>query len=125
MQQAASAIHAKAWGKQWPQSKDTIYENEISDETGSIDDHDEIYGLADKLVIPSEFNYRFFKEIRGLKVAVGANPGEAVDDVLVVREEYETLRWALEGDLNYRSIVVTGHPGIGSYESEFSSRVKC
>ena len=72
-QQMASAIHANAWGKQWPRSEDTIYKNEISDETGSVDDDDdEVYDLADKLVIPSQFNYRFFKEIRGLKTALGA-----------------------------------------------------
>ena len=76
-QQMASTIHAKAWGKQWPQLEDTIYKNEISDETGSVDDHDEVYNLADKLVIPSQFNYWFFKEIRDLKTTLSANTGEA------------------------------------------------
>ena len=121
-QQMASTIHAKAWGKQWPQLEDTIYKNEISDETGSVDDHDEVYDHADKLVIPSQFNYRFFKEIRGLNIALDTDPGQAVDDILVVCDEYETLHRVLEHDLkDEHSIVVTGHPGIGSYESWFSS----
>ena len=56
--------------------------------------------------------------MQGLKLALGASPDEG--DVLVVREEYETLRQALEGVYNgFSAIVVTGHPGIGSYESWF------
>jgi hypothetical protein len=121
-QQAASALHAKAWGKPWPQSKGTISKTEIEisgHESGSVDDDDVDDGLADKLKVPPDFHYRYFKEIWGLKCALGAFPGEGV---LVVREEYEALRRALEDDLKYkRSIVVTGHPGIGSYESWFSS----
>ena len=118
-QQAASALHAKAWGKPWPHSEGTIYKTEIPDaETGSVDD--EIYGLADKLDVPSDFNYRYFKEIQDLKSALGARPGQ--DDVLVVRKEYEMLRRTLEDDLEaFRDIAVTGHPGIGSYEGCFSS----
>jgi len=42
-------------------------------------------------------------------------------DVLVVREEYEMLRKALEDDIK-QAIVVTGHPEIGSYEIWFSSQ---
>jgi hypothetical protein len=124
-QQAASALHAKAWGKQWPQSVGTISKTEISgDESGSVDDDDDDvdHALADKLKVPPDFHYRFFKEIQGLKLALRADPGEDYEDVLVSRGEYETLRQALEVDLKYkRSIVVTGHPGIGSYESWFSS----
>jgi hypothetical protein len=55
------------------------------------------------------------EEIRGLKIALGANPGEDEKDVLVVLGEYEVLRQALEDLKSYRAIVVTGHPGIGSY----------
>jgi len=121
-QQMASAIHAKAWGKQWPQSEDTIYKDEISDETSSVGNHDEVYFLADKLVISSQFNYRFFKEIRHLKTALGANAGKEVDDILVIHDEYKTLCQVLEHDFKDKhSVVVTGHLGIGSYESWFSS----
>jgi hypothetical protein len=125
-QQAASALHTKAWGKTWPQFIGTIYKTEIvSNETGSVDDDDddEIRDLADKLDVPSHFNYRCFEEIQDLKLALCANLGqEDIEDVLVVREEYETLRQALEVDLKYEhSIVVTGQPGIGSYEGWFSS----
>jgi hypothetical protein len=121
-QQAASALHTRAWGKSWPQSKGTISKTEIFDkEPGSVDH--EIYGLTDILDVPSHFNYRYFKEIQNLKIALGTNPGQGdIEDVLVIREEYEKLRWALEDDLKgLRSIVVTGHPGIGSYETWFSS----
>jgi hypothetical protein len=122
-EQLASDLHTKAWGKPWPQSEGTISKTEIcGDESGSVDDDDVDDGLADKLNVPPDFHYRYFKEIRGLKRALGATPREDLGDVLVVREEYETLRQALEGDLKSKhSIVVTGHPGIGSYESWFSS----
>jgi hypothetical protein len=120
-QREASALHAKAWGKQWPQSEGTIYKTEIYDETGSVDD-DEIHDLADKLDVPPQFNYRYFKEILSLRRTLGANPGLDFEDILVIREEYEKLCRALEDDLEgFDSIVVTGHPGIGSYESWFSS----
>jgi hypothetical protein len=112
-QQEASALYAKAWGKQWPQSKGTIDKTEIYDETGSVDD-DEIHDLADKLDVPPQFNYRYFKEILSLKHTLGANPGRDFEDILIVREEYEKLRRALEDDLEgFDSIVVTGHPGTG------------
>jgi hypothetical protein len=118
--QAASALHAKAWGRQWPQSEGTIAKTEISDESGSVDDHNIDGSLADKLVVPLHFNYQYFEEIQSLKSALGAQPDQDEEDVLVVRQEYEILRQALEGDLkDYRSIVVTGHPGIGSYETRF------
>ncbi|KIM30456.1 hypothetical protein M408DRAFT_285882 [Serendipita vermifera MAFF 305830] len=116
LQNAASALHADTWGKQWPQSEDTVYKTEIEDKNGSVDD-DEIYGLADKFIIPPHFKYRYFTEIRRLKTALYAYPGNADDDIIVVREEYETLRRTLENDFeDTRSIVVTGHPGIGSQE---------
>jgi hypothetical protein len=120
-QRAVSAFHAKAWGKTWPQSKGTISKGEIDSETGSVDDDDEIYGLADKLAVPPNFNYWYFKEIQSVKSALGAQHNRGEEDVLVVREEYKMLRLALEDLKDDRSIVVTGHPGIGSYESWFSS----
>jgi hypothetical protein len=120
LQHAASALHPKAWGKPWPQSKGTISKSgdeEDEDETGSVD------ALADKLEVPSTFDYWYFEEIRSLKSALGANSDQEEEDFLVVREEYELLRQALEGlaleGLKKRSFVVTGHPGIGSYESWF------
>jgi hypothetical protein len=116
MQQAASALHVKAWGKEWPQSKGTIFKTEMvsGDESGSVDDDDIDYGLADKLEVPPHFDYRCFTEIRSLKRSLGARPGQDFEDFLLVRKEYEMLREALES-LKYSSIVVTGHPGIGSY----------
>jgi hypothetical protein len=122
LQQGASDLHDKAWGKPWPQFEGIIYKTEISDKTGSVDD-DESYGLADKLVIPPQFDYRYFKEIRSLKSALGTDPGRGIEDILVIRQEYEMLRQVLEDNPKdfEKSIVVTGHPGIGSYESWFSS----
>jgi hypothetical protein len=120
--EALALLHAKAWGKQWPQSEGTIDKTEISDESDSVDD--EIYNLTDKLHIPPTFTYRYFEEILDLRTALGANIGEKVTDaVLVIREEYEILRKVLEKDREHRSVAVTGHPGIGSYESLF--RVEC
>jgi hypothetical protein len=121
VQLTVSALHAKAWGKSWPQSQGTILKTEISDdETGSVDDDDVDGALADILVVPPQFKYRYLKEIRGLKSALGTNPGQDEEDVLVVREEYEMLCQALEENRKCRAFVVTGHPGIGSYESWFS-----
>jgi len=115
----ASALHAKAWGKPWPQSDGTI----SGDEMGLVDDEDDddVDGaFADKLKVPSEFEYRYLEEIRTLKSALGANPGEDEEDFLVVRKEYEILREGLEDESKYnRAIVMTGHPGIGSYETWF------
>jgi hypothetical protein len=115
----ASALHAKAWGKPWPQSDGTI----SGDEIGPVDDEDDddVDGaFADKLKVPSEFEYRYLEEIRTLKSALGANPGEDEEDFLVVRKEYEILREGLEDESKYeRAIVMTGHPGIGSYETWF------
>jgi hypothetical protein len=117
--QEVSAFHAKAWGKQWPQSEGTISKAEIYGDSGSVDDDDD-EGLADKLKVPLIFNYRYFKEIWSLKKALGVKPGQDYQDVLLVRDEYETLRQILEKKRR-SSFVVTGHPGIGSYESWFSS----
>jgi len=78
--------------------------------------------LADKLKVPLEFDYEYFEDIQHLKIALGASPGQDFEDSLVIRDEYKKLRQALENDsVNYRAIVVTGHPGIGSYKSWFSS----
>ena len=39
------------------------------------------------------------------------------DGALVVREEYSILLGVLEEVNNLRAMVVTGHPGIGSYKT--------
>jgi hypothetical protein len=116
-QEEASALHDKAWGKPWPQSKGTISKTEISgDETGPVDDD----AFADTLDVPPNFKYRYLEEIRSLKSALGVNPGEDEEDFLVVRHEYKMLRKGLEKESKFkRAIVVTGHPGIGSYETWF------
>jgi hypothetical protein len=98
-------------------------DEEDEDETASIDEEDEdetgpVDALSDKLEVPSTFDYLYLEEIRSLKSALGANSGQEEEDFLVVREEYVLLRQALER-LKKRAIVVTGHPGIGSYESWF------
>ena len=117
-QQAASDLHVKAWGKPWPQSKDTISRNEIYAESDSVDNDEVDIALADKLRVPTHFEYRYFEEIRSLKSALGTSPGRDKEDDLVVREEYEVLRQALENNgEDERAIVVTGHPGIGSYQT--------
>jgi hypothetical protein len=141
VQQAASALHTKAWGKPWPQYEGTIDKTEIDDDrtntikddktgpvdddgTGSVDEKYETRSVYDEeLVIPSHFKYRYLKEIQGLKNDLGANTGqEDIEDVLVIHEEYKILHEALEDHLRYFiCVVVTGHPGIGSYEGWFLS----
>jgi hypothetical protein len=70
--QAASALHAKAWGKLWPQSKGTISKIEISGESGSVDDDDDddddvVEALADKLKVPQTSITCTSKKYRALK----------------------------------------------------------
>jgi hypothetical protein len=55
--------------------------------------------------------------------ALGACP---MSDVLVIREEYKTVFEALMSkaeNSSVRGVAVTGQPGIGSYECQFSSQV--
>ena len=133
IQEVASALHAETWGKPWKQFEGEISKTEISsdeteisnDKTKISDDgtdsvNDEFPDIADKLKVPDQFTYQYFKGIKLLKKHLHVDPGQ--EDVLVIREEYKVLRQALEDDLNdVKSVVVTGHPGIGSYESWFSS----
>ena len=119
-QRAASVLYAKAWGKQWPDSKGTISKAEIcGDETGFVDE-DVGGALADFLEVDAKFDYRYLEDIRSLQIVLGANPGDTEKDFLVVRKEYEILRKALEEQSkSSRSILLTGHAGIGSYEPWF------
>src|SRR5258708_11562122 len=121
MTQAASALYEKAWGKPWPSmSKGTIMESDIQ-KTDSADNDNDSY-LADKLRFDSPFDYVYFGELDGVKRALG-DESSAQEETLVVRAEYIALHLALESKYkNARALVVTGQPGIGSYESWFSSQ---
>ena len=129
-----SNLHIKAWGKQWPyKSTCKILKNEmIQRETDPVNEDDLVFkdsALRDILHIPDEYTYDCFREMDAFTQAFAA--AAVVKDVLVVRKEYEILQKALEekgkkqdeeykkkkkGHKDQLSVVVTGQPGIGSYE---------
>ena len=63
--------------------------------------------------------------MREVKEVLGANIDD--DDILVIRQEYRDLYGVLETvaktDARVGGFAVTGHPGIGSYECWFQSKV--
>ena len=120
--EALSNLHAKTWGKPWPhQSRCTISKSEISnDRTGPVDEDNLDFTdgpLRDILHIPPSYEYDCFKEMQAFTDAFAAVP--ILKNSLVVREEYKILRKVLEEEVlkSCRGIVVTGHPGIGSYKT--------
>src|SRR5258706_14177501 len=112
-----------AWGRQWQDmSEGTIVEGDIyNDKTDSADDDEDSY-LADKLGLAPPFRYMSFKNLNRVNRAFGdENSGQ--DESIVVREEYKNILRALENELKpFDAVVMTGQPGIGSYESWFSSQ---
>ena len=68
------------------------------------------------------FSYQFFKGIREIKCSLGA--GSDTHDVLVIRDEYEVLLKYLKAT-KVRGLVITGHPGIGSYECQIQPQIEC
>ena len=85
--------------------------------------------LCDILRIPDEYTYDCFREMHAFTQVFASRA--IVKNVLVVRKEYEILRKALEemeakkeeeqkrkkGPKDQLGVVVTGQPGIGSYET--------
>ena len=95
-------------------SHSNISEGEITSRVNENDD--DVDGpLADILHVPICFNYNCFKEMEVLRDVSGA--ACVMHGALVVHEEYGILLKVLEEVYNLRSMVVTGHPGIGSYET--------
>ena len=112
---ALAKLYDTAWGKRWPHiSQGSISEGEITDRGGEHDD-DADGPLTDILHIPTSFNYECFQEMRVLRDAFGE--ASVMMGGLVVREEYSILLQALEELTDEGAIVVTGHPGIGPYET--------
>src|SRR5258706_16385486 len=98
-----------AWGRPWQNmSEGIIVEGDIyNDNTDSADDDEDSY-LADKLRLSTPFHYVFFKNINHVTRAIG-NENSALDESLVVREEYKILYRALENELKtIKDVVVTG-----------------
>ena len=110
-----SAFHENAWGKPWPRFNGEIYKADISDTKSSSAEYHVERILQDKLKVPPVFSYQFFKGIREIKCGLGAGPD--TQNVLVIRAEYEVLLKYLEAT-KVRGLVITGHPGIGSYECQ-------
>jgi len=110
------------------------YDASLEDFAGLVDDHDALpegphvarsvfnrvdSSLPDMSQVPSAsvFEYKCLTDIKKLRHNLGYSHADS--DALVVRRDYELLRKAMEeGHLKgIRAFVVTGHPGIGSYES--------
>ena len=110
---ALAKLYGMAWGKPWPHiSKRSISEAEITDRGSEHDDADG--PLSDILHVPTSFNYECFDKMEVLRDAFGK--ASVMNCGLVVRGEYGILLKALEGD-DESDIVVTGQPGIGSYDT--------
>lgn len=113
---ALAKLYDMAWGKPWPHmSHGSISEDEITGRVNKNDD--DVDGpLADILHVPTTFNYSCFKEMQVLRDVFGA--AAVMGNALVIREEYGILLKALEEHYyDEDAIVVTGQPGIGSYET--------
>jgi hypothetical protein len=105
-------LYDMAWGKPWPYMSSGI----ISEgDTAKLNDSEDIGGpLNDILQVPPSFHYDVLKGLHVLRDVFGAS---VVGKAIVIREEYRKLFKALEEDYHDRAIVVTGHPGIGSYKT--------
>ena len=111
---ALAKLYDMAWGKPWPHiSYRSISEAEIADRGSEHDDADG--PLSDILHVPTSFDYECFDKMEVLRDVFGT--ASVMDCGLVVREEYGILLKFLEGQLTWRPVVVTGQPGIGSYDT--------
>jgi hypothetical protein len=101
----AQIIYEKAWGQSWPRRHATVKQAEI----GRLADDDELYvegGITDS------FDYSCLDGIA--QVARALSLPLRVQDILVIRAEYEAILDMLEQD-SEKAFVVTGQPGIGSF----------
>lgn len=103
-QQQLNDIYVKAWGKSWPkQGQHTI--------THADSDYTAVDSEVARNSNNSTWNYNYLGDISSICMA--CNVPFALEDVLVVREEYVWLRETLQLEPVKRSVLVTGQPGIG------------
>lgn len=105
VQRSAQVFYDEAWDKTWPgREKRTLHKFELD-----VDAEGNHADLADEL------SYECIPGMDRVASALRAQP--SLRGVVVVRKEYETLVESLtKGRLrsNTKSVVVTGHPGIGA-----------
>jgi hypothetical protein len=126
-------LYKKAWGNPWPSRSDTIYRTEVlpapsnedvmdldpeDDGTASID----VYGGGFPIEIADKWEYICLDGV--LEITEALDWSSRVQDIMVVRSEYQALLGAMEKIQvapQTQGIVVTGQPGIGVYSNRFDS----
>jgi len=126
-----------AWGEPWPHHFGEIDMTKIThdnnaafkDFAGLVDGHNAqseephlarpVFNRVDSVLadVRPAFQYKCLTNIVQLKECLGLTG--AKDEVLVVLRDYELLREAMQRGISIgtRGFVLTGHPGIGSYDS--------
>ena len=109
-----------AWGNPWPRHVGKV--SRAGDDLPMLSDDDD---GVDAPRPPSELEYVCLHNIKAVVEACGGS-AESVQDVLVVRQDYELLREMMEeGHLKAsNSMVVAGQPGIGAYTSNVLCSVR-
>ncbi len=99
------AFHKKAWGHPWPHHSAVVRATEI----GQLDEGDELYfdgGVAD------QYTYVCLDGLKDIASALLAPSSMNLQDVIIIRREYEYLRQTQES-VPEKSFLLLGHPGIG------------
>ena len=116
---AIVAFHSEAWGRRWPEETGTIQQSEIH---STNDDDPGSSLMEDKLIVPSQYHYKFIQWVQRIKFAIGILLD--FDDVMIIRSDYQLLRNLVKATTVW-AIVVTGQAGIRSYKRWFWVQVEC
>lgn len=116
---AALEFYEKAWGKEWPRHEGTILKTELRPASGipfhedamELDNDSAEEAYADE---PNEFKYTCLDGVDIIASMLLSSMD--IGNALVERPEYRSLCKMLES-FGRRGLVVTGHPGIGSYDN--------
>ena len=114
-------LHDLAWGRQWPRRtgcilrKDVVPANELDDDAMDVDEDAHSSLVVGGAEVPERFDYVCLEGMRAFARALQLTSD--VQDVLVVRQEYDVLLRVMDTieveKAKTHGIVVVGHPGIG------------
>jgi len=117
---ALSKLYAKTWGKPWDLVRNTVSKAEIVGDKPVSADSDAYDLLCGLLNVPDEFSYGFSRGMQDIQWALGGGVGMV--DILVIREEYQSLIEELgsrDRTGHTKGVAVIGQPGIGSCQCCF------